>query len=185
MILFLKITLAIFAALMAGWTVFIFCFTRQIIANFFRGEAPFVPSKEKYLPQIAEAMELSKDSVVCDLGCGDARVLVACCWTEPGARCIGFDKNITPYLWARLRIWALGLSQKIKIHKKDFFKADLGEATHIFFYLIPKQVERLEKKIEKELKKGAKVFSLAFELKNRTPQEIVLVGKEKLYVYEF
>ena len=183
MILISTIILAVLAAVMLAWIIFIYFFTHQLVANFFKGEAPFIPSKEKYLPEIAGAMELSEDSVVCDLGCGDARVLIACCKMQPEAKYIGFDKNITPYLWARLRVSILGLSKKIKIYKSDFFEADLSATTHIFLYLVPRQIERLKPVIEKEIINGKRIVSLKFSIPGFAPREVLPLGNEKLFIY--
>lgn len=134
---------------------------------------------------IAEALELTEESVLFDLGCGDARVLVACHKTQPKAGFAGFEKDFVPYFWAKFRLRMMGLSKKIKIRKKDFFDADFSRATHVFCYLVPKQVEKIRPKLEKEIPPGGKVFSLRFAFENKIPQRTIQLGKEKLYVYEF
>jgi hypothetical protein len=40
--------------------------------------APFIPIPAEILPSIVQALDLRDDSLVCDLGCGEGRVLLAC-----------------------------------------------------------------------------------------------------------
>ena len=185
MIYLLEIVLIVLVVIVAGWILFVYFFTWQLVATFLKGEAPFVPTKAGILPKIAEAMKLEGNSILYDLGCGDARVLVACHKLQPQAQYVGFEKNIIPYLWARFRIWEAGLSKNIRVYKKDFFEADLSGATHVFCYLVPKQMEKLDPKLEKELKKGKRVISLRFRLPDKIPQKTISLGNEKLYIYEF
>jgi len=184
MILFFEIILAVLIVVVAGWILFVYFFTWQLAATFLKGEAPFVPAKAGILPKIAEAMELKENSILYDLGCGDARVLVACHKSQPQAQYVGFEKNIIPYLWARFRVWATGLSKNIRVCQKDFFEADLSGATHIFCYLVPKQMEKLGPKLEKEIENGKKVLSLRFGIPNVAPRKKILLEKENLYIYE-
>jgi hypothetical protein len=165
------------------WTVFLYSFTRGLVSTFFRGEAPFVPTKAELLPKIVECINLDEKSTLFDLGCGDARILVACCYAQPSARFVGFERDILPYSWSKFRLWMMGLSKKIEVQKKDFFLADFSAATHFFLYLGPKQMKKLEPILEREIKEGKKIISLQFEMPNRAAKETVNLGKEKLFVY--
>ncbi len=170
---------------MAGWILFIFSFTRGLVATFLKGEAPFVPTPSSRLPEIVEALDVAERDILYDLGCGDARILVACCLARPGAKYVGYEKDAIPYLWTKFRLWRLGLSEKIKIHRKDFCGENLSEATRIFTYLGPKQMRDLEGKLGKEMKPGARLVSLKFELPNTPPSESFKSMKNDLYVYKY
>jgi len=185
MTLLAVIFFSLLALALLGWVIFLAFFTREIIKDWMRGEAPFIPAKPEQLAGIAKAVDLQENSVLYDLGSGDARVLVACHKLQPKARCIGYEKNFLPYHWSKFRLRMMGLVKNVRIHKKDFLAADLAGATHIFLYLIPRQLEKLEAKLARELKKGTKVFSLRFGLENRIPHETIPLGKENLYIYEF
>lgn len=170
----------------AGWMLFVYLFTRRIVMVFLSGEAPFIPTKAKILSGIANIMDVREGDVLYDLGCGDARILVDCYRRQPKAQYIGYEKDIIPYLWAKFRLWRMGLLKKIKVYRKDFFMADLTDATHIYSYLSTKQMEKLEKKFEDELKKNARVFSLCFKLPHTDPLKTVILKEQKeLYIYEF
>ncbi|MEK7211069.1 MAG: hypothetical protein AAB731_00360, partial [Patescibacteria group bacterium] len=87
--------------------------------------------------------------------------------------------------------WFLGNPRNVKILRKNFFRADLSAATHIFTYLFPKPMNELLPKFKKELKPGARVVSCDFLFKEKEPAEIIELHRSKnqlarrLYVYEF
>jgi hypothetical protein len=186
-IIFISVAILIFT----GWSIFLYLFTRGLVRDFFKGDAPFIPSKPELLPEIVSALGLSENSTLYDLGCGDARILTAGCRKQPQARYVGYEKNMLPYLWAKMRVRKMRLSENIRICRKDFFAADLSGATHVFTYLLKKQMIRLEPKLQKELKAGTILASLSFPLQSKKPEKIVSIwGKagqkeKKLYVYVF
>lgn len=72
-----------------------------------------------------------------------------------------------------------------KFIRGDFLKKDLGDADVIFCYLMPKAMERLKKKFERELKPGARVISRAFPIHGWEPVEVFHFSKRspKVYLY--
>jgi tRNA G46 methylase TrmB len=185
MVFFLEIIFFVFVALVVARFLFIRHFTKKAVEDYLRGESPFIPAKPGDLKQIAKALKIERDSIVYDLGAGDARVLISCSEIQPGAKYVGIEKNFLPYFWAKTRLLLLGRSEKIKILKKDIFGTDISDATHVFIYLIPKQIEKLLPKFEKELKPGTRVLSLKFELPTKVQKEIIKLGKENLFIYEY
>ncbi len=186
------ITVFFLAALIfAVWQIFLFIFTKGLVRDFLKGDAPFIPSKPELLPEIVAALDLSDESVLYDLGCGDARILTACCREQPRARYVGIEKNWLPYLWAKMRLRKMKLSGNVGIRKENIFDADLSGATHVFTYLLKKQMIRLEPKLKKELQAGAILASLAFPLLSKEPDRTVPIrGKagqkeKKLYLYVY
>lgn len=156
-----------------------------------RGDAPFVPVPSAALSEIAKALEISENSAVYDLGCGDGKVLVACSKVQPKAEYSGYEISFAIFLLARMRSFRNRKLNKIKIFRKNFFREDLSGATHIFTYLMPKQMKLLEEKFEKELAPGTRVVSCTFPLQNKRPSEIIELNlpkysiASKLYVYGY
>lgn len=152
--------------------------------------APFVPIPKEVLPQIIDALKIAPNSVVYDLGCGDGRVLFAGFKREPNATFIGLEKSLFPFVVASSRVQNF---QKIhiSIYKKNFFSADLSNATRVFLYLFPKLMKDLLPKLERELKPGTRVVSCDFAFTNRQPVETISLNRSSnslgrtLYVYEF
>lgn len=155
---------------------------------------PFVSSPSYDLKNICKAVELKKGEIIYDLGCGKANLLTVAS-KEFGARGVGYEISLWPYVWARLRILMLGAD--VEMHLQDFFKADLSRANVVFCYLFPEIMAKLEPKFKTELKPGSRVVSYSFKLPNVEPSQIIdgekpgnffdknLRTTGKIYVYQF
>ena len=159
--------------------------------------APYIQIPEAVLPAIVKVLGLKGDSKLYDLGCGDGRVLIAAYRSQEldlsasDAKYIGIDNAIFPVFVARQKIKKLGLPPPINIIKKDLFKTDLTDATHIFIYLYPKLVNALLPKFERELKSGTKVVSCDYKFEKKESVQIINLNRHAgslgkfLYVYKF
>jgi len=148
---------------------------------------PFISTPKNELENICRAADLQPGQVVYDLGCGKANLLVVAS-KQFGAKGVGYELSLWPYLWARVRVWFYKADAEVLM--KDFFQADLSRADAVFCYLFPEVMAKLEKKFKSELKSGAKVVSYAFQLSNVTPVKIVSGNSNKksvgqIYVYQF
>ena len=155
------------------------------LLNSFFTDAPFVPVKKRVLEIIIDTLKLSPNSVLYDLGCGDARVLLKANESFKKIKKIGVEKNSVVYLWAK---W-LTRNTNTKIYCEDANKTQLKNATHIYLYLLPKIMEKLQSKIINECKPGTRIVSCDFKFTNLTPDEIINLPASKdkmcnkLYVY--
>lgn len=153
--------------------------------------APFVPLPKKALPSVVQALNLQPGDKLYDLGCGDGRVLIAAWRSQPQAQYIGIDKDWLPSICNHWQLWRAGRPSQIKILRKNFFKQDLSDATHIFVYLFPKLMNDLLPKLTAELKPGTKVISCDFVFEHKQTSQIIDLHRpkntlaKKLYVYEF
>ncbi|KKU15692.1 hypothetical protein A3I34_01750 [Candidatus Jorgensenbacteria bacterium RIFCSPLOWO2_02_FULL_45_12] len=156
-----------------------------------RKDPPFVPVSKDILADIIKSLKIKSGDTVYDIGCGDARVLLACCKKHPDANYIGIEKNIYPYLVSLSRVWISGKSNSIRIKKRDFFFEDVSQAAGIFAYLYQHTMDDLLPKFEKELSKGTRLVSCDFAFTNKEPGEVVELNRlskslcKKLYIYEF
>jgi len=156
-----------------------------------RGDAPFVPVPSAVLPEITKALGIRENSVVYDLGCGDGKVLMACSKAQPKAKYVGYEISLAIFLLAWIRVLKTKKYRSIKIFRKNFFGEDFSKATHIFTYLMPKQMARLEEKFERELSPGTRLATCSFPLKTKEPSSIINLGRSelllvrKIYVYDF
>lgn len=153
--------------------------------------APFVPVPRVVLPEIVKVCQLKPEDRMYDLGCGDARVLVACYQAQPLARYVGIDKALAPILFAKWRLRRLPSKHTIQLWRQNFFKADLSSATVIFTYLFPGLMDDLLPKLEHELTSGARLISCDFVFKTKAPVQIIKLTRSPyslartLYIYEF
>ena len=188
LILFMLIILIqtiVIPILILGLTTLLFLF---LIGNF-TFDAPFIPIPGAVLLRIKQALNLHSNSILYDLGSGDARVLITC-GDGPYEKLIGIEKGPIPYFISKLRL-LFHTQKQITILRKNFFDVDLGNATHIFTYLLPKVLEQLEPKFQKELRPGTRLVTCDFKLKHKIPNETIQLDRPKhalgktLYVYIF
>ena len=80
------------------------------------------------------------------------------------------DLPLGIWLLAKLRVKLSGLP--IQVHMRDMWNADLRDADVVFLYLFPQTCAKLQEKLQKELKAGAKVVSHGFPLPNKEPAKM-------------
>ena len=144
--------------------IFVLYFIISIIAIFFIGTlffgAPFVPSKNKTVENIVEFSGAQKGQKVADLGAGDGRIIIA--FARRGIEAHGLEINPLLVLAARRKIKKENLEDKAIMHWKSFWGADLSSFDISVIYGFSHIMARLEKKLQKELKSGAKVVASVF-----------------------
>ncbi len=127
--------------------------------------APYAASRSERISDLTELLDVQGNEKVVDLGAGDGRVLVAL--ARVGAReAHGYEIN--PLLASRARklIRQENLQDRVFIHQKSFWSADLSPFDIIIVYGIGPMMRRLEWKLQKELRPGARIASVYFKLPN-------------------
>jgi SAM-dependent methyltransferase len=146
--------------------------------------APFVPTPYEAAEMMIKAANLQKGQKVYDIGCGDGRI-VHLATKNHSVQGIGFE--ISPFVYFLARVRKLFWKSKAKIKFKNFKHQNLSDADVIFCYLLPETLAKLEHKLSRELKKGAKVISYSFPVSPWTEKEkIVQPNKEfcPIWIYE-
>jgi hypothetical protein len=115
-----------------------------------------------------------------DLGSGHGRVLVIAAG-EFSARAVGIEAGPVQRTVCRVNALWNRVSPKVQIEGGDFFQADLSRADVIYAYLTSKYAGRLEEKLQRELKPGARVVTVAFDLPGWTPADFD--RENLLYLY--
>jgi len=130
--------------------------------------APFVPTRTKDLSRILDLTDLKKGQIFCDMGCGNGKV-VKYVAQNTRAKAIGIEMALPVFVWAKAKQIFSGL-KNYKIIYKNFFKADLTDVDVAYIFGYPATLKKkIAEKLKKDLKKGAKVISYAFEIPNWTP----------------
>jgi len=155
--------------LMLFATLLAFIFVSLWFVSIVGSGAPFVPVPAKSVPGIVDALELKEGSVVYDMGCGDGRILLSALEKVPNIRAVGIEKAFLPYMLAK---WKLRGTSAELTHG-DFFKTDLRDATHVVLYLLPSLMEKIEKKLQAELRSDAVVLAIDFSFKEKVPLRVI------------
>lgn len=172
---FWVIVLIIFLFTVLG---FLLClFLSFVIFPIFRG-APFLPIQREKIERALRLVKLQPGQKIADLGSGDGRILIAC--AKKGARAFGFEIN--PFLvWkAKLNIKKAGVEGLAICRWKSFWEQDFSSFDIVFIYGITHIMKKLEKKLQKELKPGAKVVSFIFSFPGWQP----VIKKKGIYIYQ-
>lgn len=140
-------------------------------------DIPFVPTSADRLKTMVELAEIRPGIKAADLGSGDGRVIIAL--AQAGAEAHGFEVNRKLVVESRKKIKEAGLENKAFVHQQNFWDTDLADFEIITLYGITSIMERLENKLKRELKTGAKVISNYFTFPSWDHNE----KREKVYLY--
>jgi len=109
--------------------------------------------------------------VVYDLGSGDGRVPVLAA-REFQAHAVGVEISPLHCLVSRLYARAQRVGAQVDILQTDFYKVDLSEADVVFAYMTSAQVARLRPRLEGQLRAGARVVTISFDMDGWEPQAV-------------
>lgn len=146
-------------------------------------DVPFVPIESDISKRVFALAKLQKDEKFIDLGCGDGRMVIAA--AMQGAVATGYELDRLKVWYAKFWIKILRL-HNAKVIRGDLYKANLKDADVVYTYLLQEVNDEIEDKLMKELKKGSRVVSLAFEF-----NKMKLIAKDlkgciygPIYLYE-
>lgn len=144
--------------------------------------APWVPSRRRDLKRIFKLADLKEGQIFYDLGCGNGRVVIYASHNYK-AKAVGLEISLPMYLICRLR-QVLKPRANLEFKFKNLFKEDLSAADAVYFFGMPKPInKKLGAKLKQELKPGAKIISYSFKLDDWAPLAIDKPNKNDLPVY--
>lgn len=141
--------------------------------------APFLPIPKEKIERAIQLIDLKPGQKFVDLGAGEGRILILA--AKKGAQAFGFEINPFLVLLANLNIKREKVQNLAVCQWKNFWRQDLSSFDVVFIYGIGQIMNRLEKKLKKELKAGAKVVSFIFQLPNQQPE----IKENGIYIYQF
>jgi len=148
-------------------------------------EAPYVPTRQSIIPLVLEALELGPGDVFYDLGCGDGRVAVEAALRYPIRRavCVEIRRDLAAAAVERAR--EAGVEDRVLVLNTDIFDVGLWDADAVYMYLLTTLNAALRPKLEKELRPGARVATLDFEIPGWRPARVIGGGgwQKTIYLY--
>lgn len=172
-----------------GWMVFVLVIVCGIFFIGFlvyelwttKNRAPFIPSSSAAIKIILKQIDFPDQGLVMDLGAGEGRVLRAIKKSQPRLLVRGVE--ISPLALLIGRIENIFNSVKIDLRRENMFEADISQADIIFCFLLTKDLARLEKKLQKDMKPGARLISNTFSFPHWKPSLEISPAESGLYGY--
>ena len=150
------------------------------------GQTPdihYVPTSEAVAEAMLQAANVTPRDVVYDLGSGDGRIVILAA-KKFGARGVGIELDSELIKQSNRNAQKAGVADKVRFVQGDLFKSDLSEATVVALYLSQSTNLRLEPKLKRELKPGARVVSHRFEMPaDWKPDKDLSVHGTRVYVW--
>ena len=148
-------------------------------------DVAYVPTPKLIVRSMLQLASLRRGEILFDLGAGDGRIIIEAA-REFGARAVGIE--IDPIWVSRIRERLASTNSKAELIEGDLFNVNLASADVVTIYLSDSANARLVSKLESELKEGARVVSLDYELPGWLPKRELNVSasgmERKLYLYK-
>ena len=142
--------------------------------------APWVPTSKRLVGRVLTLAELKPGELLYDLGSGDGRIVIAAA-RDFGARSVGIEIDPFRVFYSRQRISQLGLREKASIVRGDLFKVNLKDADVVVLYLLQHTNDRIQTKLESELKPDCRVVSVVWKFEG---WDLIKADyEEMIYVY--
>jgi predicted RNA methylase len=142
----------------------------------------FVPSRHAVADGMLKLANVGKDDVVYDLGSGDGRIPILAA-QKYGAQAVGVELDPKLVAIARQIAQESGVSDRVTFVEGDLFEADISKATVVTLYLSTLVNQRLEPKLRRELRQGARVVSQQFGIGKWVPDAKAVVSDAELFLW--
>ncbi len=141
---------------------------------------PFYPTPATAIREAFHEVGLQPGEKLYDLGAGTGRVLLIA-EREFGAKAIGYELSFLFYVIAKINLWFH--RSRAELHFGNFLETDLRDADVIFCFLVERALPRVEEKLKRELKPGARIIYYGFAPPTLASPKIIPVrGEWKLFI---
>lgn len=154
----------------------------QLVNLHSQGHKPQPPRVDSTPQFVVDAMlenaSPTADEILCDVGCGDGRVVIAAA-KKYGCRAIGIEIKKDVAALARANVQKAGVAHLVTIVCGDARDYSFDGISVVTMYLFPDLMEE----IQDETLKASRVVSYSHEIPNVQSQKIVVREKYAVYVW--
>lgn len=139
--------------------------------------APYLPTLKPQVKTALKLADLQAGDTLLELGCGDGKVVLAA--AQQGLKVVGYELNplLALVAWLRTRRYR----KQVRIIWGDFWHKPWPQAEAIFVFLLPRYMDKLNKKVIQYKHKPVKLVSFAFAIPDVKPNTI----KDGVYLYHY
>jgi SAM-dependent methyltransferase len=142
---------------------------------------PSVPTKHERVRAALRLADLRAGEAFFDLGCGDGRTLVIAA-REFDATATGIEIGPVQCLVSWGNALRNGVRQMVKVKRGNFYRADVRAADVVFVYATTRELSRLQKHLESQLRDGARVVTIGSSFPDWEPAKVDRENLIFLYV---
>jgi SAM-dependent methyltransferase len=135
--------------------------------------APYVPTPPNLVDHMLELAQVGPGDYVVDLGSGDGRLVIAAVQKRKARGGFGVDIDRDLVALANRNAEQAGVADRVQFRERDLFDTDVGKATVVTLYLLPRVMARLEKKLQAELAPGTRVVSHDYPFPTWVPERTI------------
>lgn len=145
----------------------------------------YVPTPEDIVKQMVKLANVTKDDVIYELGCGDARILINSVKEGGAKKGVGIDLDPERVKESKENVKSAKLDDKIEIRQGDALKVDdLASASVVMIYMSDELGVLLGPMFQRTLKPGTRIVSHRFKLGDWKPDKSITVTGEDGDEYE-
>ena len=167
------------ACLLFVLIVLILILARLIYTNVIQPGAVYYPTPVSTVKKMLNLAQVGPKDTVLDLGSGDGRFLIEV--ARRGATAIGYEIDPLLVHQSNQAIKKAKLSHLASTKCASLWRADFNQATIITLYLFPKYMDRLQKKLEKQLTHPLLLVSHDYQF----PHKKHIKKIDRVYLYQF
>ena len=133
-------------------------------------DVKFVATPQSVVEAMLELAHVTSADVVYDLGSGDGRIPITAA-KKYGARGVGIEIDPRYIREANDNLAKANVGNRVRFINQDLFEANIGEATVVTLFLLPRLNLQLMPKLKRELRRGTRVVSHQFDMGDEWPPE--------------
>lgn len=143
-----------------------------------RPDIAFIPTPQRAIEVLLEALQVNESDVIYDLGCGDGQVLITAA-LRFGARGVGIDIDPIRIQAAQTKAEQAGISDRLTFREQDLFESRFEEASIVVLYLLPHLNLKLRPALLEQLKPGTRIVSIDFDMGDWQPEKVIKLAIEE------
>ena len=142
----------------------------------------FTPTRQAVADAMLKLAHVTADDLVYDLGSGDGRIVMLAA-QKYGARGVGIEIDHGLVAISRQIAHDGEVDHRVTFIEGDLFATDISAATVVTLYLSTSVNRRLEPKLRRELRPGARIVSHQFPIGDWTPSQTIRANDDDLFLW--